>query len=72
MCRNHVQMGAPVCAGCQGTMIYGLTRCERTTLGFVGAILAVVAHQSIVSLFGSAGGDAVILVVAGIGFGFGV
>lgn len=72
MCRTQVQMGASVCTGCQGTVIYGPTRRERTIFAVIGAILAVATYQSLANLFGSAGGGTSILVAAGIGVGLGL
>jgi hypothetical protein len=72
MCRNQVQMGASVCTGCQGTVIYGPTRRERTIFAVIGAFVVIGAYQSIANLFGSAGGGTAILFVGGIGVGLGL
>lgn len=72
MCRNQVQMGASVCTGCQGTVIYGPTRRERTIFAVIGAFVAISAYQMVANLFGSAGGGAVILIVGGVGVGLGL
>lgn len=72
MCRNNVQMGASVCTGCQGTVIYGATRRERTISAVIGAILTIATYQSVANLFGSAGGGSIILVMAAIGIGLGL
>lgn len=71
MCRTQVPMGATVCTGCQGTVIYGPTDGERKLLAFLGIILALVAFHMIASRFDSMGGMWVNLIVASVGAGLG-
>lgn len=72
MCHHQVKMGARVCTACQGTVIYGATRRERTIFAVIGIFLALPAYQSLAHLFGSDGGGTPILVVAAIGAGAGI
>jgi len=43
LCKTHVNPGAVVCVGCQGTVVYGATSKEVETAFKVGAGLGFVA-----------------------------
>lgn len=72
MCHRQVTMGAMVCTGCQGTVIYGATRREKIFFALLGIFFALPAYQSLAHLFGSDGGGTPILFVAAFGAGAGI